>query len=73
MDHFIPDTREEKCNTESFADSSECENVDTDHVAAVVETIFAEPSTVFSPQLTRVVKESPHGHRSRYGAQQSDQ
>ena len=69
---MLPDTAEEKCNTESLADDGEGEDIAADVVTAVDDAVLVGAVTAFLPLLTGVVEELPHGYRARYRAQHSD-
>ena len=66
-----PDATEEKCNAESLADDGEGEDVGADVLTAVDEAVLVGPVTTRPPLLAGVVEEFAHGHRARYGPQQT--
>ena len=68
-----PDATEEKCNAESLADDGQGEDVGADVLTAVDEAVLVGPVTTRPPLLAGVVEEFAHGHRARYGPQQTDE
>ena len=53
---LVPDTTKECCNTETFADSGEGEDVAADPVIVIDDAVLVGPITALLPELARHVK-----------------